>query len=168
MVSGARIASAGASRYPAFMVSKRWTWLTGLAVLFAGLTNAHSHVHYCFDGQRETAAHPVDLLSHAHELPAAHGHDSSHDDRHGASAEHRGAVSDTVSHDDADHDDLDLDVPNDALAKSLKYDLPAIVAAIAWKTEPQPSLGAMPVSGPEIAPAPDPRYTRPPLRAPPR
>lgn len=143
------------------MVSKRWTWLTGLAVLFAGLTNAHSHVHYCFDGQSETAAHPVDLLTHAHELPATHGHDSSHDDdHHGAPAEH---------HDDFDggHEDLDVDVPNDALAKSVKHDLPAITTAVAWTSDRVPSLGGDRIVDPDTPAAPDPRYARPPLRGPP-
>ena len=86
------------------MVSKRWTWLAALAVLFAGLTNAHSHVHYCFDGQEPPASvHLVDGTDHDHELP---GHS-----------------------DGAEHDDLDLDVPNQALAKAVKYDLPAITRA---------------------------------------
>ena len=102
----ARIATAAASRYPRRMVSKRWTWLAGLAVLFAGLTNAHGHVHYCFDGQEPPAAvHLVDSTDHDHELP---GHD-----------------------DGTEHDDLDLDLPNQALAKAVKHDLPAIVA-VAW------------------------------------
>ena len=37
------------------MVSRRWTWLAGFALLFAGFTNAHSHVHYCFDGSESPA-----------------------------------------------------------------------------------------------------------------
>ena len=77
------------------MVSKRWTWLAALAVLFAGLTNAHSHVHYCFDGQEPPASvHLVDGTDHDHEMP---GHS-----------------------DGAEHDDLDLDVPNQALAKAVQ------------------------------------------------
>jgi hypothetical protein len=124
------------------MVSKRWTWLTAVAVLFAGLTNAHSHVHYCFDGQEPPASvHLVDGMDHEHELP---GH-----------------------HDDAsEHDDLDLDVPNQALAKVVKYDLPAItlhVLAIAFEPSPPGALA----DTVDTPPAPHPRYTHPPTRAPP-
>ena len=90
-----------ASRYPHCMVSKRWTWLAALGLLFAGLTNAHSHIHYCFDGQEPPAAvHITDSTDHHHEVP---GHDDGYD-----------------------HDDLDLDLPNQALAKVFKHDLPAI------------------------------------------
>jgi len=124
------------------MVSKRWTWLTALAVLFAGLTNAHSHVHYCFDGQEPPASvHLVDGTDHDHELP---GHS-----------------------DGADHDDLDLDVPNQALAKAVKYDLPAIHVLV-W-TMPSESLPSSALAeSVDVPPAPDPRYTHPQLRAPPR
>ena len=125
------------------MVSKRWTWLAGFALLFAGLTNAHSHVHYCFDGQEPPAAvHLADSADHDHELP---GHDE----------------------DGAEHDDLDLDVPNQALAKAVKYDLPAI-PVLAWTM----TLDALP-SGTlaetvDSSPRPNPRYALPQLRAPPR
>ena len=124
------------------MVSKRWSWLAALAVLFAGLTNAHSHVHYCFDGQEPPASvHLVDGTDHDHEMP---GHS-----------------------DGAEHDDLDLDVPNQALAKACKYDLPAIATHV-WSM----SIESRP-SGPladcaDVPPAPDPPYARPQLRAPPR
>ena len=124
------------------MVSKRWTWPSALAVLFAGLTNAHSHVHYCFDGQEPPAAvHLVDGTDHEHELP---GHS-----------------------DGAEHDDLDLDVPNQALSKAVKHDLPAI-DVVAW-TMPIESLprGALAASV-DVPPTPNPRYTLPQLRAPPR
>jgi hypothetical protein len=124
------------------MASKRWTWLTAVAVLFAGLTNAHSHVHYCFDGQEPPAAvHLVDGTEHEHELP---GHS-----------------------DGTEHDDLDLDVPNQALAKAVKYDLPAItthVFSFALVSLPNGTF----VDTVDIPPAPDPRYAHPQLRAPPR
>jgi hypothetical protein len=128
------------------MVSKRWTWPAALALLFAGLTNAHSHVHYCFDGQEPPAAvHLVDGTDHDHGLP---GH---HDDEDAG----------------AEHDDLDLDVPNQALAKAVKYDLPAI-DVLAW-TMPIESLpGGTLADGADIPPAPNPRYSLPQLRAPPR
>ncbi len=124
------------------MVSKRWTWPAALAVLFAGLTNAHGHVHYCFDGQEPPAAvHLADSTDHDHELPG-----------HGGGTE---------------HDDLDLDLPNQALAKAVKHDLPAI-DVVAW-TMPIESLprGVLADSG-DAPPAPNSRYTLPQLRAPPR
>jgi hypothetical protein len=133
------------------MVSKRWSWLAALGVLFAGLTNAHSHIHYCFDGQEPPATvHLVDSTEHAHEVPGHHDH-----------------------HDDADpggggeHDDLDLDVPNQVLAKSVKHDLPAITAQ-AWTAVVEFAPGTALTDGDDIAPAPNPRYAHPQLRAPPR
>lgn len=124
------------------MVSKRWTWLAASAVLFAGLTNAHSHIHYCFDGQEPPAAvHLVDSTDHDHEVP---GHA-----------------------DGTEHDDLDLDVPNQALAKAVKHDLPAITAQV-W-TMPFAVVGGSTLAEHvDSPPAPDPRYARPQPRAPPR
>jgi hypothetical protein len=125
------------------MPSKRWSWLAGFAVLFAGITNAHSHVHYCFDGQEPPAAvHLVDSADHHHET-----------------IEH---------HDDGTrHDDLDVDVQNQALAKVVKYDLPAI-PVVAWAM----TLDAIPDDTLEArldTPRhPSPRYALPQLRAPPR
>jgi hypothetical protein len=125
------------------MVSKRWTWLAALAVLFAGLTNAHSHVHYCFDGQEPPAAvHLADSTAHDHEVP---GHDD----------------------DGAEHDDLDLDVPNQALAKAVKHDLPAI-ASVAWATAVASLPGGALADSVDVPAAPNPRYALPQLRAPPR
>ena len=138
------------------MVSKRWTWLAALAVLFAGVTNAHSHVHYCFDGQEPPAAvHLVDVTNHHHDAPG-HSHDAP------------GHVHDAEHSDDAHHEDLDLDLPNQAsLAKAVKYDLPAI-DVLAW-TMPFESLprGAI-AEGVDAPPTPNPRYAIPQLRAPPR
>jgi len=131
------------------MVSKRWTWFAALAVLFAGVTNAHSHVHYCFDGQEPPAAvHIVDVADHHHDTPG-HSHEA------------------PGHSDDADHDDLDVDLPNQALAKAVKYDLPSIDVAV-W-TMPLDSLpGGALVDTVDTPPAPNPRYAIPPLRAPPR
>jgi hypothetical protein len=131
----------------------RWTWLTGLAVLFAGLSNAHSHVHYCFDGQEPPATvHLSDGTHHEHEHP---GH-TSHED----ATQHNA--------DEADHDDLDLDLPNQALAKAVKHDLFAIAPALGWSngidTRPAAALARID----DAPPAPDPLYARPPLRGPPR
>jgi hypothetical protein len=112
-------------------------------VLFAGLTNAHSHVHYCFDGQEPPASvHLVDSTDHEHELP---GH---HDDG-------------------AEHDDLDLDVPNQALAKAVKHDLAAI-DLVAWTLPIESLPGGALAQGVDVPPAPSPRYALPQLRAPPR
>jgi hypothetical protein len=127
------------------MVSKRCAWPVALAVLFAGLTNAHSHVHYCFDGQEPPAAvHLVDSTDHDHEMP---GH---HDD------------------DGAEHEDLDLDVPNQALSKACKHDLPAIAAVLVSTTPFDLLPGGALADGADIPPAPNPPYSLPQLRAPPR
>jgi hypothetical protein len=100
-------------------------------------------VHYCFDGQEPPAAvHLVDSTDHHHEAP---GH----------------------SDEGTEHDDLDLDVPNQALSKAVKHDLPAI-DVVAW-TMPIESLprGALAASV-DVPPAPNLRYALPQLRAPPR
>ena len=125
------------------MVSKRWTWLAGFALLFAGLTNAHSHVHYCFDGSEPPAAvHLVDSTAHHHDAP---GH----------------------SDDGIEHDDLDVDVPNQALTKPVKHDLPAIpVLAFAIPLDALP--GGTLADSVDTPPHPPPRYALPQLRAPPR
>lgn len=125
------------------MISKRWSWLAGFALLFAGITNAHSHVHYCLDGQEPPAAvHIADSAAHHHET-----------------AEH---------HDDGtDHDDLDVDVPNQALAKAVKYDLPAI-PALTWSTTFDAVRGDTLEARVDTPPHPNPRYALPQLRAPPR
>jgi len=127
------------------MVSKRWSWLAGFALLFAGITNAHSHVHYCFDGQEPPAAvHLSDNAAHHHDDDAL-GH----------------------SDDGTDHDDLDVDVPSQALAKAVKYDLPAITVlarTLTFETLPRDTL---PVSV-DSPPHPNPPYALPQLRAPPR
>jgi len=135
------------------MASTRWTWITALAVLFAGLTNAHAHVHYCFDGQEPPAAvHLSDSPNHEHERP---GHASHHDD-----AAHQD--------DAADHDDLDLDLPNQALTKVFKHDQLALVPLLGWSMVIDAPRPAAPPRSVDAPAAPDPLYTRPPSRAPPR
>jgi hypothetical protein len=125
------------------VVSKPWAWLTGIAWLFAAVTNAHGHIHYCFDGQEPPAAvHLTDSADHEHELP---GHDAS-----------------------GDHDDLDVDLPNQALAKACKHDLPAIAPSVAWIVDSEGAPTATPVSADPAPPALDPLYYHPPSRAPPR
>lgn len=130
------------------MITARWTWLTSLALLFGGLTNVHAHIHYCFDGQEPPAAvHLSDGVDHAHEHP---GHQAN----------------DPAGHED-DHDDLDLDLPNQALAKVFKYDQPAIVPLPTWHA-PIHAAATAALSPHVLAPhAPDPPHTQPPSRGPP-
>jgi hypothetical protein len=145
MAKGARIATGGTSRYPRAMVSKPWTWSTVVAVIFAGLTNAHAHVHYCFDGQEPPATvHLVDATDHDHdhEPPG-------------------------VRLDGAEHDDLDVDVPNQALTKSVKYDSPAIASAFFSAVPPATPRGTALARYDASPPAPDPHHRRPPTRGPP-
>ena len=139
------------------MAARQWTWVTAAALLFAGLTNAHAHVHYCFDGRSPAATvHYVDAHEHAHDFRAAGDHhDADEQDAH------HGEQS-------ADHDDLDLDVPNDALAKSLKHDLPALATAPLWMAGVDLEGGACLAPSHNVPPAPDPPYSRPLLRGPPR
>jgi hypothetical protein len=83
------------------MLSKRWSWLAAVAVLVAGVTNAHSHVHYCFDGSEPPAAvHLADAIDHHHAVP--------------------GDAGEAPLGDGIEHDDLDLDLPNQAIAKAVK------------------------------------------------
>lgn len=125
------------------MSKRRWhSLLSTWALLFAGLTNAHAHLHLCFDGE---------------ESPAA-----------GHLAEHGGHLVEHTLGDDGEHDDVDVDVAHQALAKSLKHDLYAVL--------PYASVGvryaaaATTVAEPAIGPPPKQArpYLRPPLRAPPR
>jgi len=124
------------------MLVERWpSALATCAFLFACLTNAHAHVHLCLDGQEPPASvHVVDGSNHMHE--------------------HLGGK--------AGHDDLDLDVPNEALAKTLKYDSPAIVATTSWTLPPEETTFAAPLPGRAPAPKPPPYFSRPPPRGPPR
>ena len=135
------------------MSSTRWTWVTGLAVLFAGLSNAHAHVHYCFDGQEPPATvHLSDGIDHEHEHP---GQASHHDTA--THAEH-----------DGDHDDLDLDLPNQALAKAVKHDLFIASPLPGWSTVIDSRPAEALVRSDDAPAAAAPLYARPPLRGPPR
>jgi hypothetical protein len=129
------------------MPSKRWGWVAALAVLFAGLSNAHAHVHFCFDGQEPPAAvHLADGLDHTHTHAHAHTHPENGDA----------------------HDDLDLDVPNKALAKHVKHDLPALEPLTGWTLALGRQTGAVSTYACGESPHREHRYARPPLRAPPR
>jgi hypothetical protein len=124
------------------MFRRRWPIVLGaLAVLFAGLTNAHAHVHLCFDGQEPPAS------VHTH---GTHGERTHH------------------AFDETDgHDDRDVDLESQALAKSLKPDLPLALLAIVALLPPTADGTAMAIAAAgEIAGA-DPPFLRPPLRAPP-
>lgn len=123
------------------MTSKRWAWITAIAVLVAGITNAHAHVHLCFDGQEAPAAvHLTDDAGHVQEHAA-----------------------------DSQHEDVDVDLQDQAaVAKSVKHDLAVIEALVAWTlvVEPQPP-STLPATA-DTPPRPAPLYSHPPLRAPPR
>jgi hypothetical protein len=113
--------------------------VAALAVLFASLTNAHAHVHLCLDGQ---------------DLPASvHG---VHDGDHAHHGEEQGS-----------HDDLDVDLRDQGLAKSYKPDLPALTLAVGWLLPAGIDVAAHPNPDPGAARGTDPPHTRPFLRAPP-
>ncbi len=122
------------------MASKPWAWLAALAVLVAGITNAHAHVHLCFDGHEPpTAVYLSDGADHVHDLE-----------------------------DTACSGDVDVDLQNQVLAKTVKHDLLAIEPLIVWMLAFEPHAASpLPVSA-QARPVPAPPYTRPPLRAPPR
>lgn len=130
--------------------------LASWAILFSGLTNAHAHVHLCFDGQEAPASvHLVDGKDHSHHSQHSHHSRHSHDSQ--GDSEHA-----------EDHDDLDVDVPNPALAKTVKYDdLAAIVTLTGWAASFGAPKCVAPTSGTGIIATPHPPFSRPPLRAPP-
>jgi hypothetical protein len=133
------------------MISRRWASIASFAVLFAGVTNAHARIHLCFDGQEPPASvHLSDTRGH-----------------------HDGARPidqiDGFGHyaDDADHDDVDLDLASPALAKTVKHDVTAIAPAWLKDAAIEPSTAEAPALAIEL-PAPFFRpYLHPPLRAPP-
>jgi hypothetical protein len=124
------------------MPSKRWAFVAALGVLLAGITNAHAHIHLCFDG---------------HEPPAAlHlAGDTDHDKSH--------------ERDDPDcSGDVDVDLQNQAVAKTVKHDLLGIDTPVSW-TLALDGVVAAPLAALAESPRhPPPLFTRPPLRAPPR
>jgi hypothetical protein len=130
-----------AKRILAHMASKHWAWVAALAVLVAGITNAHAHVHLCFDGHDPPAAvYLAEAADHDHSL----------------------------DEDVACSGDVDIDLQNQALAKTVKHDLLAIEPLIAWTLAFEPHAACpLPVSA-RARPVPAPPYTHPPLRAPPR
>jgi hypothetical protein len=97
------------------MASKRWAWVAALAVLVAGITNAHAHVHLCFDG---------------HDPPAAVYLADGSDHDHG------------LDEDIACSGDIDVDLQNQVLAKTVKHDLLAIEPLIVWALAFEPDAAS--------------------------
>jgi hypothetical protein len=120
--------------------NRRYTLkLAALAVLFASITNAHAHVHLCFDGQEAPAS-----VHTGHDGGQAH-----HGDEQG------------------NHDDVDVDLRGDGVAKSFKPDLPAITPSIVFVLPAVVDVAEPLTLEPGTRRGPDPPHTRPLLRAPP-
>jgi hypothetical protein len=139
----------------AAMSAKRWAAaIAAGAVAFAGLTNAHAHLHFCFDGADPPAAvHLVDPSNHLHDHFSHLDDHFDHFDDHTAASEH--------------HDDLDLDVQDPALAKTLKHDVAAIDAGFGPVSIAGASAAEALPRAAEIEPHPPPAFSRPLSRAPP-
>jgi hypothetical protein len=128
------------------------------ALLFAGLTNAHAHVHLCLDGSEP----PATLhWATGDALPQLHG------DEHDFPHHHRGTANSAGTLDVAKHDDVDLEVSASAIAKTVKHDalagtLPDVLLVV---LAPPPAAQVLPAS--DLAPRAPPARTRPQPRAPP-
>jgi hypothetical protein len=124
------------------MPKKHWAWVAAVGVLVAGITNAHAHIHLCFDGHEPPAA-----LHLAGDDDHDRGHDLDDPDCSG---------------------DVDVDLQNQAVAKTVKHDSfaidPPVLRTLAFEDV---SASPLPVTG-QLPPRPPPLYTHPPLRAPPR
>jgi hypothetical protein len=132
------------------------------ALLFAGLTNAHAHVHLCFDGSEA----PATLhWATGEAVPQAHGdeHVFPHDHHGGA---HSAAALDGAL-DEGGHDDVDLEVSASAIAKTVKHDALAATPpdVLLLSLAPPPATRILPAS--DLAPRAPPARTRPQPRAPP-
>ena len=139
--------------------------LAGLAFLLASVANVHAHVHLCLDGQELPASAHLDDAGH----PDDHfdGHLDDHLDDH-----LDGHLDDHLGHhleQSGTHDDVDVDVPAEVLAKTLKVELPPLapVAGIELQTVAALRGSPPPESRASYKPLPPP-YWRPPLRGPPR
>jgi hypothetical protein len=110
-----------------------------LAVLFASITNAHAHVHLCFDGKEPPAAVHMD-----------------HDGGHAHHGDEQGS-----------HDDVDVDLRDDGVAKSFKPDVPVGAPAVFFVLPAVVDVHAPPIAEHRTPGGPDPPHIRPPLRAPP-
>jgi hypothetical protein len=133
------------------MASRRWAWISAVAVLFAGITNAHAHVHLCFDGQEPPASVHLSGTSGHHDgvRPA---------DQIDGFGHYAG---------DADHDDVDLDLANPALAKTVKHDVTALAPAWFNGAPIAPSTSEIVPFALDRPIASARTYLHPPLRAPP-
>lgn len=118
--------------------------LSTLAFLFAGVANVHAHVHLCLDGQEPPAAMHVD-----------DPHDTDHHIDHHV---------ETVD----SHQDVDVDVPAQVVAKTLKVELSFLgpVSNLQGFIPLVAETGAIPEVDRAFSPTPLP-YWRPPLRGPP-
>jgi hypothetical protein len=126
------------------MSPRRWPTVLGtLAVLFAGVTGAHAHVHLCFEGQEPPAS--------IHGAHGGHDHHSLEDDR---------------DHDD--HDDIDVDLEEPVLVKAFKPDHSLIASALISLAPLVGHAAVAAIGGPGKGPDPPIPFVRPLLRAPPR
>jgi hypothetical protein len=122
------------------MPRKRWPAVyAALALFLTGVTNAHAHVHLCFDGQEPPAS-----IHGAHDGNVHHEHEQD------------------------DHDDLDIDLEDQAVAKAFKLELPAITAAATHVLALTTPRAIVSVADSDDRPSTDPPFSRPYLRAPPR
>jgi hypothetical protein len=140
------------------MACTRWTSVACLAVVFAGFSNAH--LHYCFDGQEPpVSVHLTDGIDRTH----------THHERTSHGAAHDLADHDTGHHDPEHHDDLDVDLKlaNQALAKALKFDQPAIAALDGWSIPIEPFADGALIDIFEAPPVPEPFHILPRPRGPP-
>jgi hypothetical protein len=115
-----------------------------LAVFFSSVTNAHAHIHLCDDGEQ-----PPVTIHGAQDTDHAHFGDLQHDDEPSC------------------HDDVDVDLRGDGVAKSFKPDLPAVTSTIFFVLPAVVDTTEPPTLEPGTRRGPDPPHTRPPLRGPP-
>jgi hypothetical protein len=132
------------------MFSRGWTWVACLAVLFAGLGNAH--LHYCFDGQEPpVSVHLTDGIDPGHD----------HHDHTGHAPDHE---PDQEHHDDLD---VDLDLGNNALAKTFKFDQPDFASPSGWSVIVAAPRASVLRDWIELPRTPEPSFARPQARGPP-
>jgi hypothetical protein len=137
-------------------------WLIGfLIVAFVAARLTGAHLHMCFDGSEPLAQlHVSDTAGVDHHSDTL-GHDAADLGHHVVEVDHHSLATDS-------HEDVDVDVLGNLLAKVAKLDLPAL-ALVAWCL----ALLYVAVFRQPIRarlfhpPLPLPRFLRPLLRAPP-